>query len=237
MSNSNNKEIYDYLKNLIARSSDSTVPSSVNVLGVTFNAPRGQSSSTFNQGRRKVKKSSTVVVSNSLRPIIVKDTSHKEKYKILFPSEYPKLTFEIRKGEGNPDSYVEKYKTFLKSQPSLRIILKSNQLGNGGDISANLYNVLINLYKVLSSPKYSNILPITITGGNDQFHQGKTLNPNSTYGNGRVKPYTTTHTRGLAIDVRSVNVTIDNLIINALEEAGFTGILYHDPPHIHANIQ
>jgi hypothetical protein len=41
MPNSNNKEIYDYLKNLIARSSDSTVPSSVTVLGVTFNAPGG----------------------------------------------------------------------------------------------------------------------------------------------------------------------------------------------------
>jgi len=39
MSNSNNKEIYNYLKSLIAKSSDSTVPSSVNVLGVTFNAP------------------------------------------------------------------------------------------------------------------------------------------------------------------------------------------------------
>jgi hypothetical protein len=42
MPNSNNKNIYDYLKSLIAKSSDSTVPSSVNVLGVTFNAPTSQ---------------------------------------------------------------------------------------------------------------------------------------------------------------------------------------------------
>ena len=27
-----------------------------------------------------------------------------------------------------------------------------------------------------------------------------------------------------------------NLMIELLQDAGFTGILYHDPPHIHANI-
>jgi hypothetical protein len=39
MPNSNNKNIYDYLKSLIAKSSDNIVPNSVTVLGVTFNAP------------------------------------------------------------------------------------------------------------------------------------------------------------------------------------------------------
>jgi hypothetical protein len=48
MPNSNNKNIYDYLKSLIAKSSDSIVPSSVTVLGVTFNAPRGETTKEIN---------------------------------------------------------------------------------------------------------------------------------------------------------------------------------------------
>jgi hypothetical protein len=42
MPNSNNKNIYDYLKSLIAKSSDNiSIPSTVTVFGVEFNAPRG----------------------------------------------------------------------------------------------------------------------------------------------------------------------------------------------------
>lgn len=221
---STNKARYDYLKSLVATSGDA----------VTLTD--GANGSPNSGGRRKVTKSSTVVSSNSKRPIIVSSQTHLDNYKKLYPNQSQNLNFVIRKGIGNPNSYVEKF----KQQISLNkvISLKGSELGNGGDITKELYDVLVNLTRVvLVNPKYSPIPQILITAGNDSYHHGKTLNTNSSYGTNGVFPYTTTHTRGLAIDVRSYSPQIDNLIIDALEEAGFTGILWHNPPHIHANIQ
>ena len=106
------------------------------------------------------------------------------------------------------------------------------QLGSGADISSALYNALQKLQKELLKPKYSSVIPVFITAGNDSFHQGKTINSSSEYN----ISYKTTHTRGLAIDLRSSTVDKDNLVIDALEVAGFGGILWHNPPHIHANV-
>jgi len=199
--------------------------------------------------RRKVKKTSTIVSTNTNRPIIVNSQSVIDGYKRLYGNSLGNTTFIIRRGQGvippttNLFPFAEQFSNFLKEEKSKgieNIKIKTDggfQLGNGGDISEDLFKILKNLNTVLSKPIYKAVTPIVITGGNDAYHQGKPLNANSTYGVNGVFPYTTTHTRGLAIDVRSVNADIDNLIIDALEEAGFTGILWHNPPHIHANIQ
>lgn len=207
------------------------------------------SSTGTNRGRRRVRTTSTVVSTNTSRPIIVNSQSAIDAYKRLYGKFLGNTTFIIRRGQGaippttNLFPYAEQFSNFLKEEKGKginNIQIKTEggfQLGNGGDITEDLFKVLKNLNTVLSKPVYAPTRPIIITGGNDAYHQGKTLNPQSTYGTNGVYPYTTTHTRGLAIDVRSVNPTIDNLIIDALEEAGFTGILWHNPPHIHANIQ
>ena len=212
-------------------------------------SPQSVSSTGGNGSRRRVRKSSTIVSTNTSRPIIVNSQSAIDAYKRLYGKFLGNTTFIIRRGQGvippttNLFPYAEQFSNFLKEEKGKgvnNIQIKTTggfQLGNGGDITEDLFKVLKNLNTVLSKPVYAPTLPVIITAGNDAYHQGKTLNPQSTYGTNGVYPYTTTHTRGLAIDVRSVNPTIDNLIIDALEEAGFTGILWHNPPHIHANIQ
>ena len=53
---------------------------------------------------------------------------------------------------------------------------------------------------------------------------------------GNVTPATSTHNRGLALDIgEKNNVALNNLIIDACKEAGFTGVLYH-ARHVHANL-
>ena len=194
-----------------------------------------------NEGRRKVKKSSTLLAPGSGRPIIVRDENHKKAFKNSYGSLLTSTdTFFIRKGNGNPNSYVEKFNTYLSSLPTdfKNITIKTiggNQLGNGADITEDLYNVLVKLNDILQKPEYKTKIgrPIMLTAGNDAYHHGKALGTNYTG-----KPWRTTHVRGIAIDVRTTNsVSKDNIIIDALEEAGFTGILYHDPPHIHVNFQ
>lgn len=184
-------------------------------------------------------------------PIIIQNKSQKVKYQKLYFRQFGNTTttyanfdnFIIRKGD-DPNSYAMKFIKFLGERDS-RIKIKDasnrrpGQLGNGADISEKLYNVLVNkLHPESLKEKYSSISrDIVITAGNDAFHQGKTLNINAKYPTSNVTPANTTHTRGLALDLRSTgDVTKDNLIIEMLYNAGFGGILYHDPPHIHANI-
>jgi hypothetical protein len=226
-----------------------TTPLSSSSGGTSSPAGGGGSSSGGGGGRRKVKKTSTVVSTNTNRPIIVNSQSVIDEYKRLYGNSLGNTEFIIRRGQGaippttNLFPFAEQFSNFLKEEKSKGVenikikTVGGFQLGNGGDITEDLFKILKNLNTVLSKPIYKAVTPIVITGGNDAYHQGKPLNPNSTYGINGVLPYTTTHTRGLAIDVRSVNADIDNLIIDALEEAGFTGILWHNPPHIHANIQ
>ena len=120
-----------------------------------------------------------------------------------------------------------------------------NQLGAGADISEDLYKALLRFWNILGNKEYEKYYPIVIVGGNDKFHHGSTIKGSGNYSESEafVKPYNTTHTRGLAIDVRQKsdgagpNGRVRNLAIQkALNQAGFTGIIWHKPPHIHANI-
>ena len=187
----------------------------------------------------------------NINPIIIQNKSQKIKYQKLYFKQFGnKLknyrdfnNFVIRKGD-DPNSYAMKFIKFLGERDS-RIKIKGasnkkpGELGNGADISEKLYNVLVNrLHPESMKEKYSSISrDIVITGGNDIFHQGKTLSSSAEYPRSNVTPANTTHTRGLALDLRSTeDVTKDNLIIEMLYNSGFGGILYHNPPHIHANI-
>ena len=187
----------------------------------------------------------------NLNPVIIQDESQKIRYLKLYKDQLGDNfdNFIIRKGD-DLNSYAIRFIDFLWNEPGSnnRItiknasqnprFLKPGELGNGADISEKLYRVLVDkLYPLTSNPKYSSILPIKITAGNDDFHQGKTLSSNAKYPTSIVTPANTTHTRGLAIDISSKgSIEKDNLIIEMLYEAGFGSILYHEPPHIHANI-
>jgi hypothetical protein len=206
----------------------------------------GRGSGGTSHGRRKVNTYSTLMVNpkTNSKPIIVPDVATKQKYLSLYSTQLGAgfNNFVIRAGNSNPDSKVVKWVKWNNSQTTQTLTIKSGkdkeggtiggQLGNGADISSALYNALQKLQKELLKPKYSSVIPVFITAGNDSFHQGKTINSSSEYN----ISYKTTHTRGLAIDLRSSTVDKDNLVIDALEVAGFGGILWHNPPHIHANV-
>ena len=199
-------------------------------------------------------------------PIIIQNATQKVIYRTIKPkgATTPTLganfnNFIIRKGDdpnannGN-GSYALQFKKLLDQSNNKKFIVikmygtssPAGQLGNGADITKELYDTLVKLLQVAKAQKtkYQPILPIILTGGNDRFHQGKTLGVTKypTKSNPKLTPATTTHTRGLAIDVRSIStssnkdIAKDNLIIDMLHQAGFGRILYHDPPHIHANI-
>ena len=191
-------------------------------------------------------------------PIIIESAAQKARYLNLY-GNYLGANFNnfVIRPASDPNSYVNKILAELKSRAQgfeKKIFVKNmgnysrpGELGNGGDISKGLYTTLMKLINIANLPKYDDIFGafatnIMITAGNDHFHQGSTVNSNpSSYPqptNSPINPATTTHTRGLAIDIRAngVNVPLVNLMIELLKDAGFTGILYHNPPHIHANI-
>jgi hypothetical protein len=206
---------------------------------------------------------STVIPPESmtLNPIIISNASQVDKYMKLYGpnSFYKRLpegfdvkegkyykNFIIRKGNAK-NSYATQFlkltrdKSLYNTLTGGGINIKNSvgynnpgELGNGADISKRLF---ITLSKMLVNAKKEGI-SLTITAGNDAFHQGKTLNSNAKYPTSNVTPANTTHTRGLAIDVsvRGMNTDEINIIIDFLYKNGFGGILYHDPPHIHANI-
>ena len=203
----------------------------------------------------KVKDYSTVVPPNSqtLNPIIISDASQVSKYMKLYgPNSTRKIlpkgfdviegkyykNFIIRKGDSK-NSYAMQFIKYLGKKDS-RIRVKGandrkpGELGNGADISKRLYNTLI----VLAQNALKEDINLVITAGNDSFHQGKTLKSGAKYPTSNVTPANTTHTRGIAIDVRTEGMSTKeiNLRIKLLQKSGFGGILYHDPPHIHANI-
>ena len=198
--------------------------------------------------RRRVDKTSTYTTLGSNRPVIVESEKQKQLfekyYGTRFQDLYPNSSIIVRKGVGNQNSYVETFRRYLEIQKNKginNIKIKTSggyQLGNGGDISKDLYTKLTKFNETLSESKYNSIKkPILITGGNDAFHHGRAKGIEK-YENQNGKPWRTTHTRGLGIDIRSSNVDSDNLIIDALEASGFTGIIWHGPvEHIHANIQ
>tara|TARA_B100001094_G_scaffold231912_1_gene226745 strand:- start:579 stop:1496 length:918 start_codon:yes stop_codon:yes gene_type:complete len=195
----------------------------------------------------KVNGKTTVAISNDDYPIIISTDNQKQKDVYKNKYKYTK-EFIIRKGNNNPDSNVMKFVNFLENKTVKRIIIKPDpddtspggQLGNGGDITEDLLKALYKLYDVLGKPEYSLLKSIRLTAGNDKFHQGKTLSPTATYPRGSVTPASTTHTRGLAIDIGSKGTTpLNNLVVKACKDAGFTGVVFHnsgDGAHTHANI-
>ena len=204
-----------------------------------YGPSQGQTTGTLGKAgeRRSVTQSSTYITPFSTRPIIVESESQKTKFKNSYGNQLgPGVEIIVRKGVGNPTSNTEKFRKLLSQQTNPNLSVKNiggYQLGNGGDISNDLFDILKKLNNELSNPKYNSVpKPVIITGGNDAFHHGKARG--TAYSG---DPSRTTHVRGLAIDVRSYDADIDNLIIDALETVGFTGILWHNPPHIHANIQ
>ena len=192
-------------------------------------------------------------------PLIVRDKAQIDKYMEIYGDMLGEDfdNFVIRKGIGNPDSYAEQFQNYLvkvqTTASDTRIVLKGgvgnsesnvNQLGNGADISKDLYAALLKFWRVLGRESFDKkYYPIVITGGNDAFHHGPTLTPSSPYPTGNVLPINTTHTRGLGIDIRqpdprssSFNAARNKAIQSALIESGFSGVLWHNPPHIHTNI-
>lgn len=191
-------------------------------------------------------------------PLIVRNQTQIDKYKEVYGDLLGEDfdNFVIRKGIGNPDSYAEQFQNYLvkvqTTSSDTRIILKGgvgnsesseNQLGNGADISKDLYDALIKFHNVLGREEFKKYYPIVIVGGNDAFHHGPTLTPSSKYPTANVLPINTTHTRGLAIDIRqpdprssSFNAARNKALQSALIESGFSGVLWHNPPHIHTNI-
>lgn len=201
----------------------------------------------------------SISLNNSIYPVIIAtdNASQKDIYKNRFgyPGE-----FIIREGNNNPDSNVTKFVNFLENwktnNDKVRIKIKNNniepggELGNGGDITPQLLQALERLHEILGKDEYSPISPIIITAGNDLFHHGVTLGPNpvgkesQAYANqrmayanaGNVTPATSTHNRGLALDIgEKYDAAKNNLIIKACKEAGFTGVIYH-AKHVHANL-
>lgn len=205
-------------------------------------------------------------------PIIVRSEAHIKEWQkyygeTLGENGEPFTNFLIREGLGNPNSFAEKFTQLLerefkvKGKKGTRLVIKGesdlgntekvvsgkveNQLGSGADISEDLYKALLRFHTILGRPEYEQYYPIMIVGGNDEYHQGPTIAGSGAYGESGafVQPYNTTHTRGLAIDLRQRSIGSEpngaqrnKAIQGALKKAGFTGIVWHNPPHIHANI-
>jgi hypothetical protein len=115
------------------------------------------------------------------------------------------------------------------------IIEKGEELSSNGDITEELkFSVLKFQSQLIDNKVAFNFItpssPLVITAGNDTYHR--------TYGEKRNR---TTHSRGLAIDIRTntFNQTQINSISNLLRKSGFDYVLYHDGSafHIHANIK
>ena len=219
----------------------------------------------FNQNLDNLQKQSlrnsstgTIHNNNSKYPIIIQYKELKDKYINLGVNEY---SIEVK--EGNPigpinsnvvqfinyinggDNYIKIKKDkftnsdSLRSFPTLKTLgyTTGGELGSGGDITTDLLNALKKLHTVLQKPKYKSINPITITGGNDLYHHNEDIK--DVYSSTKI--INTTHTRGIAIDVAAFEnvLTGKNLLVDeALREAGFAYILFHDGTgnHTHANL-
>jgi len=115
------------------------------------------------------------------------------------------------------------------------IVEKGDELSSNGDITEDLKTAVLAFQNKIKSNKagFSFInanKPVTITAGNDTYHR--------TYGD---KANRTTHSRGLAIDIRTTGFkdTEIKAMMSALKESGFVYVIYHGGTalHIHANIK
>jgi hypothetical protein len=114
------------------------------------------------------------------------------------------------------------------------IVEKGDELSSSGDITEVLKSAVLTFQDKIKNNRtgfafVTSTTPLTITAGNDTYHR--------TYGE---KNNTTTHCRGLAIDIRTQNLTDAQIqsIMVALKESGFAFVIYHGGTalHIHANI-
>jgi hypothetical protein len=114
------------------------------------------------------------------------------------------------------------------------IIEKGDELSSSGDITEALKSAVLAFQDKIKNNRtgfafVTSTNPLTITAGNDNYHR--------TYGE---KNNRTTHCRGLAIDIRTQNLSDAEIqsVMVALKESGFTYVIYHGGTalHIHANI-
>lgn len=111
---------------------------------------------------------------------------------------------------------------------------KGSEISSNGDITPELKDTVLRFQTLLKSKRsafkfITQQNPIVITAGNDTYHR--------VYGHAD----TSTHGRGLAIDIRTTTFTkpqIDS-IMALLYEAGFAWVDYHGGSalHIHANLK
>ena len=114
------------------------------------------------------------------------------------------------------------------------IIEKGDELSSSGDITEALKTAVLIFQGKIKNNKagfgfVTSKNPLVIIAGNDNYHR--------TYGE---KNNRTTHCRGLAIDIRTQNLSDAEIqsIMTTLKESGFTFVIYHGGTalHIHANI-
>jgi hypothetical protein len=158
-----------------------------------------------------------------------------KKYPIL-------LNNSLNKSVYNP--FVQKEAIVSPNNPvanSLRkmldknyIIEKGNELSSNGDITESLKTAILKFQSKIKGNRVgfnfvTSKTPIVITAGNDTYHR--------TYGE---KRNSSTHCRGLAIDIRTLNLSDTQIqaIMTTLKESGFTFVIFHGGSalHIHANI-
>jgi hypothetical protein len=186
-------------------------------------------------------------------PVLVQYPEMKQKY------ENDGIKVRIQHGNPNGTPSITNVLKFTQQLNTKYIILKKNkftdndslrnfpnlktlgyttggELGSGGDITSDLLNALVRLQTILQKPKYNPITPITITGGNDLYHHNE--DKKDGYSS---NPSKSTHTRGIAIDIGAFESYLGpkNLLVEeALREAGFAYVLFHNRKgyHTHANL-
>ena len=121
-----------------------------------------------------------------------------------------------------------------KSLDKNYITEKGNNLSSNGDITESLKMAILKFQSKIKGNRVgfnfiTSKTPIVITAGNDTYHR--------TYGEKRNR---STHCRGLAIDIRTSNLSDSQIqvVMVALKESGFTYVIFHGGSalHIHANI-
>jgi hypothetical protein len=155
-------------------------------------------------------------------PVLINNSSYKSEYNSLVQKEI-KIT---------PNSPVAN--SLRKLLDKNYIIEKDNNISSNGDITESLKTTILKFQNKIKNNRVGfNFVtsknPIVITAGNDTYHR--------TYGE---KRNSSTHCRGLAIDIRTQNLSDLQIrsIMVALKESGFTYVIFHGGSalHIHANI-
>jgi hypothetical protein len=155
-------------------------------------------------------------------PVLLNNSLYKSEYNSLVQKEI-KIT---------PNSPVAN--SLRKLLDKNYITEKDNNISSNGDITESLKTTILKFQNKIKNNRVGfNFVtsknPIVITAGNDTYHR--------TYGE---KRNSSTHCRGLAIDIRTQNLSDLQIrsIMVALKESGFTYVIFHGGSalHIHANV-